>query len=323
MVPVLGPFAQSVAVGVGAGLASALLFLAVFTGTIFSFPLFALSGLPIGIAALGWGPVSGGLAALVSGAALAVTEEPSLAGYFGLLVGGPALWVALVAGQPVGAVEVSGRRSLAFRPLSEILIHTAGFVTLAVIAAGVLRRYDPAIATRDFLDLLAAAPPFPDVTPAEMRSRVEPLARTAFAWLPFTAAPMAMTLLVINTWVAARVTALSGRLARPWTPLPSLRVPVPVIAALLAGMVGSLLSGGIGRAFNVIASASGFTFALGGLAALHAITAGRPNRALALGLAYVLTVILTFPILLWAVLGIVDSTTDLRHRFAAGGNRKI
>ena len=50
---------QSIFVGIGAGLAAALLFLAPVSGTALAFPLFALTGLPIAIAGLGWGVVGG------------------------------------------------------------------------------------------------------------------------------------------------------------------------------------------------------------------------------------------------------------------------
>ena len=46
-------------VGIGAGLAAALLFLSPIGGTLLAFPLFVLSGFPIAIAGFGWRPASG------------------------------------------------------------------------------------------------------------------------------------------------------------------------------------------------------------------------------------------------------------------------
>lgn len=314
--------AQIVAVGIGAGLASALLFVAVFTGTFFAPPLFALSALPIGLATFGWGPLAGGLAAVVSAATLALAEQPTMAALFGLLIGGPALWVALVASQPTSVVQAGQHRVASYRPLSEVLIHAAGIIALAIVALGVLMRFDAAVASRAFLDaFVRAAPALPDVTPAELREQIEPVARLLFSWLPLASAPLLMTPLILNTWLAARVTALSGRLERPWTPLPTTRLPRAPIVALLVAIAGSFLPGGIGLAFNVVAGAAGFALALAGLAALHTVTLGRTNRTLALGLTYTLTFMLTVPILLWMLLGILDSTTDFRQRYA-GANRQ-
>ena len=46
-------------VGIGAGIAAALLFMAPIGGTVLAFPLFLLTGLPIAIAGLGWGVIAG------------------------------------------------------------------------------------------------------------------------------------------------------------------------------------------------------------------------------------------------------------------------
>ena len=57
---------QIVVVGVGAGVAAALLFASVATGSIFATLLFYLASLPILIAAIGWSHVAGLLAAVLS-----------------------------------------------------------------------------------------------------------------------------------------------------------------------------------------------------------------------------------------------------------------
>lgn len=319
--PTFGLLPQIIVVGIGAGLAAALLFVAVFTGTFFAYPLFALSALPIGLATFGWGPLSGGLATAVSTGTLALADQPTLAIGFAILVGGPALWVAMVAGQPARVTQSGTHRTAVFRPLAEVLIHTAGIVALAVITVGVFIRFDPTVAARAFLDaFVQSAPAVADMSRAELRAQLAPVVRVMFNWLPVTAAPSVMTMLVINSWLAARITALSGRLERPWTPMADLRLPLAVTVVLLVGLAGGFLPGGIGLAFNVAASAAGFALALAGLATLHTVTMGRPNRALILGVAYALTVILSVPIILWTLLGVVDSATDFRRRFAGGNN---
>ena len=55
---------QIVLIGIGAGLAAALLFVSPLSGTLLALPLFALSGLPIAIAGLGWGSLSAAIAAV-------------------------------------------------------------------------------------------------------------------------------------------------------------------------------------------------------------------------------------------------------------------
>ena len=54
---------QIALVGIGAGLAAALLFISPLGGTLLAFPLFVLSGLPIAIAGLAWGSLAAAIAA--------------------------------------------------------------------------------------------------------------------------------------------------------------------------------------------------------------------------------------------------------------------
>ncbi|MEX0852388.1 MAG: hypothetical protein WD036_03770, partial [Bauldia sp.] len=62
---------QFILVGILAGLAAALMFLAPVSGTALAFPLFALAGLPLAIAGLGWSPLAAGVAAIAAAAAIA------------------------------------------------------------------------------------------------------------------------------------------------------------------------------------------------------------------------------------------------------------
>jgi len=61
---------QPILIGIAAGIAAALLFLAPIGATLIAFPLFLLTGLPIAIAALGWGLVGGAAATLTASRAL-------------------------------------------------------------------------------------------------------------------------------------------------------------------------------------------------------------------------------------------------------------
>ena len=50
---------QAILIGIAAGFAAALLFLAPVGGTPLAFPLFVLTGLPLALAGLGWGLTAG------------------------------------------------------------------------------------------------------------------------------------------------------------------------------------------------------------------------------------------------------------------------
>ena len=311
---------QIIAIGIGAGLAAALMFVSVVTGTYVAFPLFALSALPIAIAALGWGPISGGLAAVVGTAAVALTAQaPSFAAGFALLIGGPAAWIALVAGQPSAAASGPSQRTATYRPLGEVLVHAAGVVAFGVAALGFLIHFDIEAITRELTDaFVTVLAQMPDAATGPTRGDLEPLARLYARLMPFTSAAIVLTLLAFDTWLAARIAALSSRLSRPWTPLPTVRMPPAFVALFAVAVAGSFLPAGLGLVFQVVAGACGFALALEGLATFHFVSRAWKSRSAILTIAYILTFAIGLPIVLWTVLGIADSTTGLRRRLVGG-----
>ena len=68
--------AQTIFVGIGAGIAAALLFASVISGALLSVLLFYLAPLPIVIAALGWSHWAGLMAAAVASLSLAARLGP-------------------------------------------------------------------------------------------------------------------------------------------------------------------------------------------------------------------------------------------------------
>src|SRR5580704_5476030 len=83
-----------IAMGIGAGLASALLFVVTVQGTALAY----LAPLPIMIATLGWGVDAGLVALCVSCAIVAGGIEPASGIIFGLIIALPALGLSAFAG---------------------------------------------------------------------------------------------------------------------------------------------------------------------------------------------------------------------------------
>ena len=94
---------QTILVGIAAGIAAALMFLAPIGGTVLAFPLFILTGLPIGLAGLGWGVRAGAVAVFAGTLAIFFALSSVAAAAFLLLFAAPAFWVA---GSPSGHVRV-------------------------------------------------------------------------------------------------------------------------------------------------------------------------------------------------------------------------
>ena len=131
--------------------------------------------------------------------------------------------------------------------------------------------------------------------------------------------------IVATSWMV--MTASSGILAQgvlarfgaSWRPSPDLAaLALPTwIPVLLAFASGATLLGGTARFMGVnvlIVLAVPFCFA--GLAVLHAVARRFPRPAVTLTVFYLLAGVLGWPLLLIALLGLLDSPLGLRRRFA-------
>ena len=312
---------QVVLVGIGAGVAAALLFLAPVSGTALAFPLFALTGLPIAIAGLGWG-LAGALAATATGVAaiFALAQWAGAAIFLGVFAV-PLTWLTRLANlsRPIGDGGAEGARE--WYPLGQLLLHAAVVVAAGLVIVGAIVGFDPRTLVGELsvglADLLArgAANPADVPSPAEL----EPFVRVNVALLPFMVAILALVMVVVDLWLAALVARTSGRLERPRDDLRTVSLPNRVALALAVAAIVAFVPGGIGHAGAVVAGALGGAMALVGLAVLHALTAGMAGRAVLLVLTYVLVFISGFPLVLLALVGIGEGFVNLRGRRQGGG----
>lgn len=307
---------QTILIGIAAGIASALMFLAPFGGTLLAFPLFVLTGLPVAIAGLGWGLTAG--AAAAASAALLITAAISMWGaiVFVLLFAGPVIWVvrlALMWREVPG--ENGGAPAREWYPLGGILVHLAGGVAVGVVIVGFLVGYDPESLVGSVTDALlawfasvetAGAPP----TAAEL----EPFVRFNIAAMPFTVTALLVFVLVFDLWLAALIARASGRLERPRDRLWGVVIPGWALAIAAAALVLGAFPGVPGEIARVAAGAFVAAAALTGLAVLHAVTAGMTGRAAALGVAYTLLVLSGLPLFIFALLAVAEHFLGLRAR---------
>ncbi len=320
-------------VPLGAGLASALLFFLTVKGTPLAVALAYLAPLPLMIAAFGWGPLGGALAAAIAAAAIAGFFGAQGALIFVLVVAGPA-WAlpsfALLANYappwrrglpdarnrtPIGAV-------VTLAAVLGALAGLAGLATLIFVYSGyeaglqaLVTELTPAIE-----DALQGVVALPDgVTAHDVAVEVARLAPLATAGLGFLT-------LCANLYAAARSTALSHRLPRPWPDLPSefvLSRTFALIAAIAVGVAIALPEPTDQFAW-VFAAPFAAAFALQGLAVLHALSRGLPLRPLLIVALYFCCAVRagwTLPLI--ALIGLVESAISLRARAAAARRSKI
>ncbi|WEK48579.1 MAG: hypothetical protein P0Y66_12135 [Candidatus Kaistia colombiensis] len=309
---------RNILIGLGAGLAAALLFAGLVSGTALAFPLFILSPLPIAIAGLGFGTYSAAAAAALASAMIGLAIGHLAGGLYFILFAAPVAWAAHLVGlsRPVEAAP-DGRQ---WFPLDGVLVRATLVTGAAVVVTGFLLGYDPEALIGQTVTVLKswlAQSATDGMVPTE--AEIEPLVRFNIALMPFTSASLTLGILVLATWLGARIARMSGLLTRTWTPLWT--VVLPQSAALIFGIafVVSLTPGVPGQIAGAFAGAMGFAFALTGFGLLHAMLIGKAARPLLLFLVYAVSFVFLLPLGIMAVVGLADTALQFRaRRFTAG-----
>jgi hypothetical protein len=148
-------------------------------------------------------------------------------------------------------------------------------------------------------------------SPGETEQWVDALVKIA----PAAAAIVAMMTLTLNLWLAAKITATSGRLHRPWPDLKSAALPSMTLAALSVAIAFCFAGGLLAILAQIVAAALTMAYALTGFAVLHTLTLTLKNRALWLSCTYAIVVVFSWPVLAIAALGLADAVFGLRQRY--------
>jgi hypothetical protein len=132
---------------------------------------------------------------------------------------------------------------------------------------------------------------------------------------PSAAAIVAMMTLTLNLWLAARITATSGRLHRPWPDLKSADLPPLTLAALCVALAFCFAGGLLAILAQIVAAALMMAYAFMGFAVLHTLTQALKSRAFWLGGTYAIMAVFGWPILAMSVLGLADAIFGIRQRY--------
>jgi len=308
-------------IALAAGSASALMFASTLSGALISLLLFYLAPLPLMVAALGWGPLSatiGGIAAAISlGAIFGLPYCIA----FVLMVALPAWWLGHLAllGRPVVTAASAGNGAappapvMEWYPIGRILLWTAGFAALTTMAALFTLGSDAATITatlrRGLLRILGVrdtAPPASDT---------EQLIDALVTIAPVAAATITMMTLTLNLWLAAKITATSGRLHRPWPDMKSAALPPMTLAALALALAFCFTGGLAAMLAQIVSAALMMAYALTGFAVLHTLTLAMKSRALWLSGTYAIVLVFGWPVLAMVGLGVADAVFGFRQRY--------
>lgn len=310
----------SILIALAAGCASALMFASVITLAPISLLLFYLAPLPLMVAGLGWGPLSASIGGIAAGAGLGLILGMPYLVTFVLTVALPAWWLGHLAllGRAVAipGSAVNGAAIVApateWYPVGRILIWTAGFAASTTAAAMLTLGWDSATITGTLKQVLLRVAAARGVVPGDDADTV---IDALVAIAPAAAALVAISTLILNLWLAARIAAMSGRLQRPWPDLKSSALP-PMTLVALALAVALSFTGGLLAIFAQIISASlAMAYALTGFAALHTLTLGMKTRVLWLSSTYAVVLVFGWPILAMVGLGLADAFFGFRQRF--------
>lgn len=306
---------QIILIGLGAGVASALLYASLISGSMIALLLVLLSPLPILIAALGWSHWAGLVAAITASAGLAISGGPPAFLMVLINFGLPAWWLGYLAllARPASEPTPDG---LEWYPAGSLLLWTALAATVTVLAviprlgmdtetiyANLRASYE-----RVFRSLTR--------TPADMPLGGAEIERT-ITFLSLVSLPGSAVIFtvinIVNLWLAARIVRISGRLKRPWPDLAAVKLPSYAPTLLAGAVAATFLPGLVGLAANVLTASLLIVYAVLGFAVLHTITRGSPGRPIMIGGAYAVC-ILGWPTLGMTVLGLADTILDIRGR---------
>jgi hypothetical protein len=280
------------------GVVSALLYLLLTTGSPGGLVLAYFSQTPLFLVGLGLGLAPAAIACGVAMVGLAAATELATAGLFLVLTALPMLYIVrhgLLSRQAAnGATE--------WYPPGLILggLTIYGLALLAAVAiwfGGALEEVSLSYLTR-----------LAQLSGGTLGPQAQALAR----YIPGAVLVSALLMTVVNAALAQGALVRMGHARRPSPAWHSVAVPrwlAPVLALAAVAAFAPDEIGTLGANAAVIAA---LPFMLVGLAVLHTVSRRWPARGLALGLVYATTVILGWPAIVVAALGIVDQWLPLR-----------
>jgi Predicted membrane protein (DUF2232) len=305
-----------VLIALAAGGASALMFASIISGALISLLLLYLAPLPLMVAGLGWGPLCATIGGIAAACGLGAIFGLPYSLSFVLTVALPAWWLGHLAllGRPVaggnGAAPVPP--ALEWYPLGRILLWVAGFAALTTIAAVLTLGTDAAAITATLRHGLLRILGLSD---GSVSAETEQWIDAFVAFAPTAGAIIAMITLMLNLWLAARITATSGRLHRPWPNLRDAVLPPTTLAALCVAIAFCFAGGLLAIMAQIISSVLMMAYALIGFAVLHTLTLALKSRGFWLGFAYLIVVVFSWPALAMAALGLADAIFGIRQRY--------
>jgi hypothetical protein len=264
-------------IGIGSGLASALLFYSASRGSpLLSTLLLLLTPLPSLIGGFGWGWLPALAGAAAGCLAMAFLASPTFAvGYF-LALGAPVVLAAYLAYLSRPDPNDASKRE--WYPPGRLLGAMA-------LYGGALPVLVPSLTGGSYGDLRAPMAEFlrrvstraaPEIGVAPLSpAQVEALADVLVAALPGAIAAYWLAVFTINLYLAGRIARASGRLGRDWPDLAAMTYPPGFPLLAIATLAASFVPGTVGLVGTSFSGSLLFAYMVAGLALMHAIARAR------------------------------------------------
>ncbi|MGN8152032.1 DUF2232 domain-containing protein [Agrobacterium cavarae] len=292
--------------GILAGICAAFLTLGATAQSSMSFLLYAASAMPVLVAGLGWGNAAAIVAVLSAGFLGALAVSPLFAVTIAIFTLIPAGWLSHLANLARPAAEIGGPEDLmAWYPLSGIVLHLCGLITVSVIILGAMIGYGPELVSQ-MVDLMMAS-----VQASESTFKPDPAALSQtksllVLMLPMIQGGLWVMLLFAAYYFASRMVRSFGKGLRPREDIAAaLRMHRNAIFIFLGGIVLTFFGGVPAMVGAVLCGTFGAGFIMAGYASLHHRSKGKDWRLPVLILAY-LSAIFMFPLFLILLLGLSD-----------------
>ncbi|MGN7291686.1 DUF2232 domain-containing protein [Rhizobium sp. SAFR-030] len=293
--------------GILAGIAAALLVLGANAQPSFASILYASSALPVLVAGLGWGNRAAIVAIVTAAIIGALLVSPMFALAMAIFTLIPAGWLSHLANLARPASELGGPDDLvAWYPISNILMHLCGLVTVAVVILGAAIGYGPELTDR-MVDVMVDSFNSQDAGLVPDPAGIAQTKAMAVLMLPLIQGGLWVILLFAAFYLAVRIVSRSGRALRPREDMPSaLRMNRNAIFVFLGGIVLTFLGGVPAMIGATICGTFGGGFLMAGFASLHYRTKGKDWRVPALVLVY-LSTMMVLPAIAILIIGLSDT----------------
>ncbi|HET6388122.1 DUF2232 domain-containing protein [Hyphomicrobium sp.] len=297
---------------IAAGLISAVVFASATTGAfLLRVVLFLLTPLPLYLAGLGIGYVAAAIAAIAATAVVLLIANPLAASVYAISTALPAVVCTRLA---LLNREFDGERE--WYPPGRVSVAAAIFAAIFAMLALMLMGGDIDSLTKLLRTIvesfvkneLAQVPGAPAVGPAE----IDAITRSTLSSLPWALGLLAMSTILLNLWLAGRITLASGMLQRPWPDLAAFAMPTTTVFVLLVAIALTFAGGMPGLFAAAVAAPFTLAFALVGLAVVHALTRGSPWRTFILTALYIGVLFVPYIGLLLALTGIAETIFNYR-----------